>query len=135
MKVLLDTNILLDVLLDRDPFVVDSSAIWAACDAGNIDGFISASTLTDLFYIARRAADVPIARIAIGLCLATFEIAPVDRPTLEHAAALPGDDFEDNVQIASATIAGLDAIVTRNGADFAGAALPVLTPSELIARL
>ena len=135
MKVLLDTNILLDVLLDREPFVVDSSAIWAACDSGAIDGFISASTLTDLFYIARRAADVATARIAIGLCLATFEIAPIDRPALEHAAALAGDDFEDNVQIACATIAGMDAIVTRNGADFAGAALSILTPSELVARL
>lgn len=135
MKVLLDTNILLDVLLARAPFVTDASAIWAACDAGDLTGCISASTLTDIFYIARRATDIPTARIAIGLCLATFDIVPIDRQTLEQAAALSGDDFEDNVQIACATIAGLDAIVTRNTAHFAGAALPILPPAELVARL
>lgn len=96
---------------------------------------LSASTLTDIFYIARRVVDAPTARIVIGLCLATFEIAPVDRQTFEQAAVLPGDDFEDNVQIACATVAGLDAIVTRNVGDFASAAIPVLAPAELVARL
>ncbi len=135
MRVLLDTNILLDVLLDRAPFVADASAIWAACDAGTLIACIPASTLTDIFYIARRASDIATARIAIGLCLAAFQILPVDRQTLEQATTLPGDDFEDNVQIACATIAGLDAIVTRNGADYAGAPLAVLSPAELVARL
>jgi predicted nucleic acid-binding protein len=135
MRILLDTNILLDVLLDRAPFVTDSSAIWAACDAGRIVGYIPASTLTDIFYIARRAADVPTARIAVGLCLAAFEIAPVARQTLEQAAMLPGNDFEDNVQITCAMIARLDAIVTRNPGDFAHASIPVLTPPVLVTRL
>ena len=57
MRVLLDTNILLDVLLDRAPFVTDSSAIWAACDGGRLVGVLPASTLTDIFYIARRVTD------------------------------------------------------------------------------
>lgn len=135
MRVLLDTNIVLDVLLDRAPFVQDSSAIWAACDAGTLVGVLPASTLTDIFYIARRATDVATAHVAVGLCLAAFEIAPVDRQTLEDATALPGNDFEDNVQIACATRAAVDAIVTRNGDDFAHTAMLVLTPAELLARL
>ncbi len=135
MRVLLDTNILLDVLLDRAPFVTDSSAIWAACDAGQIVGAIPASTLTDIFYIARRTTDLATAQIAIGLCLATFDICPVDRATLERAAALPGADFEDNVQLACALIAGLDAVVTRNDKDFSAAPIAVLTPAALIAKL
>lgn len=135
MKVLLDTNVILDVLLDRAPFVQDSSALWAACDAGTLVGVLPASTLTDVFYIARRATDVATARIAIGLCLAAFEIAPVDRQTLEDATTLPGNDFEDNVQIACATRAAVDAIVTRNGNDFVHTPMPVLTPAELLARL
>lgn len=135
MRVLLDTNIVLDVLFDRAPFAVDASAIWAACDAGRLVGFLPASTLTDIFYIARRTTDLARARVAVGLCLAAFEIAPVDRQTLEDATVLPGADFEDNVQITCAIRAGVDAIVTRNGDDFAHAPILVLTPAELLTRL
>jgi predicted nucleic acid-binding protein len=135
MRVLLDTNILLDVLLDRAPFVIDSSAIWAACDGGRLVGVIPASTLTDIFYIARRATDRATARLAVGLCLAAFDICPVDRMTIEQATALPGDDFEDNVQLACAIIAGLDAVVTRNDRDFNASPIPILTPAALLATL
>jgi hypothetical protein len=96
MRVLIDTNILLDVLLDRAPFVTDSSSIWAACDAGQLVGYISASALTDIFYIARRAVDLATARIAVGICLSAFEICPVDRQTLERATTLSGSDFGDH---------------------------------------
>jgi predicted nucleic acid-binding protein len=135
MRVLLDTNIVLDVLLNRAPWVADSSAIWAACDQSRLAGYLSASAITDIFYIARRATDVPTARIAVGLCLSAFDICPVDRQTLEQAASLVGNDFEDNLQIACALISGLDAIVTRNSGDFASAPMPVFAPAELLARL
>lgn len=91
--------------------------------------------MTDIFYIARRAVDAPTARLAVGLCLNAFEISSVDRQTLEQAIAMPGSDFEDNVQIACALIAGLDAIVTRNPGNFAAVTIPVLTPAEFLARL
>jgi predicted nucleic acid-binding protein len=135
MKVLIDTNIVLDVLLDRTPFVVDASAVWDTCDDGRLVGFLPASTLTDIFYVARRTTDLSRAQVAVGLCLAAFEIAPVDRQTLEDATALPGADLEDNLQIACAIRIGVAAIVTRNGADFVHAPMPVLTPAELIAQL
>ena len=135
MRVLLDTNMLLDVLLDRAPFGTDSSAIWAACDGGRLVGVIPASTLTDIFYIAHRATDRATARVAVGLCLAAFDICPVDRMTIEQATALPGDDFEDNVQPACAIIAGLDAVVTRNDRDFSASPIPILAPAALLARL
>ena len=114
MRVLLDTNLILDVLLDRAPWSAEASMIWIACEQGQVTGVIPASAITDLFYSARRATNVATARFAIGLCLATFEVCPVDRQAIEQAALLPGDDFEDNVQIACALAAGLEAIVTRN---------------------
>lgn len=135
MRVLLDTNIILDVLLDRAPFVTDSSAVWAACDTGRVVGCLPASALTDIFYISRRMTTITTARAAVGLCLAAFDMLPVDRQVLEQATALPGNDFEDNLQIACATHAGLDAIITRNGTDFGHAPIPVLTPTELLAQL
>jgi predicted nucleic acid-binding protein len=135
VRVLLDTNILLDVLLNRTPWVTDSSALWAACDQEQLDGFVPASVLTDIFYIARRATDIPTARVAVGLCLAAFTICPVDRQTLEYATTLPGSDFEDNVQLACAAIAHLDAIVTCNLRDFVASPVPILTPAALLAQL
>jgi predicted nucleic acid-binding protein len=57
MRVLLDTNVVLDVLLNRDPWVQDSAAVWQASDQGRIVGHVVASTITTVFYVARRLAD------------------------------------------------------------------------------
>lgn len=135
MKVLIDTNIVLDVLLDRAPWVHDSSRIWEACATGVLVGVLPASVLSDIFYIARRATTISTAQVAIGLCLATFVTCAVDRTILDDATTLTGRDFEDNIQIACAHLNQLDALVTRNPADFADAPVLVLTPPELLARL
>ncbi len=135
MRVLLDTNVVLDVLLNRQPWVADAGAIWAACDQGRLDGFVTASSMTDIFYIARRASSLPTAHAAVQVCLDAFNICAVSRQTLEQALTLTGSDFEDNVQIACAMLAGLDALVTRNETDFAAAPLPVFTPAGLLAQL
>src|SRR5205823_5493888 len=102
VKVLLDTNVVLDVLLNRQPFISDSQQVWQATDQGRIDGYITATTVTDIFYLARKLFGVGSAESAIRVCLATFQICPVDRRTLEMALSLSGSDFEDNVQIACA---------------------------------
>ena len=135
MRVLLDTNVLLDVLLNRSPWVTASRTIWDAHDQGGLTGYIAASTLTDIFYIARRPTDRQIALAAVRLCLATFEICAVDQQILLQAVALPGNDFEDNLQIACATMTGLDGIVSRDKNGFRAATIPIFTPVELIAQL
>ena len=135
MRVLLDTNVLLDVLLKRDPWVAESSAVWQAHDEGQIVGYVMACAIADIFYIARRLTALETARTAVRICLEAFEICAVDHQALEQARALPGSDFEDNLQIACASLAGLDAIVTRDEKGFRAAAIPVLTPAELLARL
>jgi hypothetical protein len=76
-----------------------------------------------------------LARQAVRICLEAFEICAVDHQALEQAQALPGSDFENNLQIACASLAGLDAIVTRDSKGFKTAAMPVLTPAELLTRL
>lgn len=132
MRVLFDANVLLDVLLNRQPWVVDSSAVWTLNDKKTIEGFIAASTFTDIFYIARRIKDIPSALQAIQVCIAGFEICTVDKSTIIQANALPGTDFEDNVLIACASLAQMDAIVTRNPADFQSASMPIYTPTSLL---
>jgi predicted nucleic acid-binding protein len=135
MRVLLDTNLVLDVLLRREPWLAEARALWEAGDAGRLTACIVASTLTDIFYIARKLKGLDLAHRAVQVCLEAFEICPIDRATVELAAALPGPDFEDNLQIACAVQLALDAIVTRDAEGFAQSPIPVWTPAEALSRL
>ena len=85
--------------------------------------------------MARRIAGLETARAAVHICLDAFEICAVDRPILEHAYDLAGMDFEDDLQIACAHFASLDAIVTRDTTGFSGSSISIATPGELLARL
>jgi predicted nucleic acid-binding protein len=135
LNVLVDVNVLLDVFLAREPWVEDARAIWTAHYRRALVGHIAAHTLTNVFYIARKAVGIETARDAVRRCLQTFEIIPVGRPELERADSLPGSDLEDNLQMACAALAKLDAIVTRDPSGFAGSPIPILSPAELLARV
>lgn len=135
MRVLLDTNVVLDVLLNRQPWVKDAAAVWQANDDGRIMAYLTASTFTDIFYIARKVTDIAGARQAVRTCLEAFEICDVTRHTLQLAETLPGNDFEDNLQIACATLQNLDAIVTRDKAGFQSLSMAVFEPADLLTKL
>ena len=113
MRVLLDTNIILDFLLDREPFFSDADTVLQTIRSGQVEGFITATTLTNIFYIARKIKKTVIAKQYVSIILATLEVIPVDRPILEAALASNLSDFEDAVQEACAMRENLDAIVTR----------------------
>jgi predicted nucleic acid-binding protein len=132
---LLDTNVLLDVVLDRAPFVKDSGAVWRACDAGEFSGFVSANSITTIYYIVEKTRGRRVALDAVDQTLAAFEVSPVYRETLEAARGLGGPDFEDDVLVASAVISLVDCIVTRNSGDFASSSVPVYSPADFLARL
>jgi predicted nucleic acid-binding protein len=135
MRVLLDTNIILDVLLEREPFVNDAAALFAAIELQRIEGFVTATTLTDIFYIVRKNRGVDIAKQAISRILTSMQICRVDRDILEQAFAMNINDFEDAVQLACAIAENLQGIVTRNTEDFAAANLPILTAGEVVELL
>jgi predicted nucleic acid-binding protein len=135
MKVLLDINVVLDVFLARSPWLTDSAAVVQAGLDGIITTSLSAASLSTIFYLVRKNADLSKAHAVVKECLDTFSILPVDRITLEKATTFPGSDFEDNLQVASAVEAKLDAIVTRDPKGFAGSPVAVLTPAELLSRL
>jgi predicted nucleic acid-binding protein len=133
--VLFDTNVVLDVLFKRSPWDVDAAACWQASDDGKITGCLVASTLTDIFYIARKQKGWQGARDAVRVCLDAFAICTVDRQALELALGLAGTDLEDNLQISCASLANLDIILTRDKSGFKDATTPVLSPDELVAQL
>ncbi|MEZ4859841.1 MAG: PIN domain-containing protein [Caldilineaceae bacterium] len=130
---LLDTNVILDVLLNRSPWVNDSGSIWKLCDRGEITGYVCASAITDIYFIAKDIKGDANALQAVDLCLDTFAICNVDRNVLKQAVALVGQDFEDNLQIACAISFHLDAIITRDGKGFRSSPIPVYSPSAWLA--
>ncbi|MDZ8138645.1 MAG: PIN domain-containing protein [Nostoc sp. DedQUE04] len=135
MRVLVDTNIILDFLLEREPFLHDAELLFQAIASRQILGYATATTLTDIFYIARRhTQNIECARQAVAITLAAIENCAVDRSVLEIALASATSDFEDAVQIACALVYGLDAIVTRD-ADFFTASVPVLSINQVLQQL
>jgi predicted nucleic acid-binding protein len=122
----------LDFLLEREPFFPDAELLFRAIDEGRVIGYITATTLTDIFYIARRQTrSLALARQAVSDILTAMGICPVDRPILEMAFNSGAADFEDAVQIFSAVVRGLEAIVTRDTGFSTDSPLPVLSVSEL----
>lgn len=136
MRVLIDTNIALDFLLQREQFFQNAELLFDAIDSGQVIGYVTATTLTDIFYIARRhTRRIEQARQAITEILSVMEICPVNRVVLESALGLGWIDFEDAVQVACAVAQGLDAIVTRDRQDFSNSPVTVLSVQELLLRL
>jgi predicted nucleic acid-binding protein len=135
MKVLLDLNVLLDVVLAREPFATEAMAVLRACSDKRIAGYVSAVSVPTLFYIGRKTVGRELASAAVDHCLRSFEICAVDRAVLQSARTLSGTDFEDDIQIACAVAASLDAIITRDRLGFSTSPVPVLNPADLLAQL
>ena len=132
MKILIDANIAIDVLLERQPFC-NSAVKILSLSKGGIDLFISASAVTDLFYIINR--QIKDKKATIGLIknlLENVAIAAVSNNEIYHAIDLDWDDFEDAVQYAAGEAISIDYLITRNKKDFLTAALPVVTPDEFL---
>jgi predicted nucleic acid-binding protein len=119
VRILIDTNIVLDFLLQRKPFFKDADILFQVIDAGQAVGYVTATTLTDIFYISRKhSRSLEQARLAVSVTLTAMAICPIDRSVLESAFNSGLTDFEDAVQIFCAVTQGLDAIVTRDAQGF-----------------
>lgn len=135
MKILLDTNIILDFALERQPFYGESEQVFLLAQQRQIEGYVSASTFGDLFYIIRKNKSRDWTLQFLNR-LATFcQVATVDRAAITIALAANFRDFEDAIQYATAVINQLDAIVTRNPQDFPVTAPRIMTPNQLIQDL
>jgi len=132
MRVLLDTNVVVDVLLDRQPFVDDAARLWLACDDGVFDGCVATFTIPTIHYVCKRHAGEDAAARAVDLCLEAFETASLYRECILAARRMSGGDFEDNLQIACAITDFMQGIVTRNPRDFAASPIRVYSPAELL---
>ena len=135
MKVLIDTNVIVDVALEREPFYAESDRILTLAEEAQIQGYVSASTFSDLYYIIRRdkGRDWTLEFLRQ---LATFcQVATVDNSVISIALTCNFKDFEVAIQYSTAVINLIDAIVTRNPRDFPVNTPRIVTPNQLILEL
>ena len=133
MQILIDTNIFLDVLLAREPFWEASRQILTLCEERKIQGFLSASAVTDLYYIIRRQLhSTERAYTALGFILDIAGVLPVTGEDVLQAYLLHAADFEDGLAATCAAANHCDRIITRNTRDFADFAVRACTPEEFL---
>ena len=135
MKVLLDTNILLDIVEKREPYFSDSYQVFMKSAKKEIEAIIGASSITDIYYVTRR--NCKDTNQAIGYIIDLLKVAtPVDTKAadIEEAIRLNFPDFEDAVVAATAARENADFIITRNTGDFAKSPVPAVTPTDFLKK-
>jgi len=132
MEVLIDTNVALDVILNNAGFADNARVILELAEQKRFTGYISASAITDIFYISRKRLGKKTAREAIKHLLYIFYPATVTGDDIYQALDLEWEDFEDSVQYIVGEGLTVDYIVTRNIQDFTSGSIAVITPEQFI---
>ena len=135
MKVLFDTDVTLDLLLDREPHSENAAILFSKSERGELSGYLCATTITTIHYLASKALGSKKARDSIRRLLSFLEVAAVDRSVVTSALETKFRDFEDGVIAESARLAETNAIITRNIKDFRGSKIRAYTPGEFLKML
>jgi len=134
-RILVDINVLMDVLVQRQPYYVASAAAWEAVASREVVGWVSANSITTLYYLLRKSSGHTTAMQGIRLVHKLFSIAPVDAALIEKALNSPVNDLEDAVQYESALLVNATTIVTRDEHHFRDTTIPIVSPEFFVANL
>jgi len=129
-KVYFDTNIILDIALNRKPFVNDALKLIELIENNKIIGFVNSLSIVSVHYIISKNKGKDIARQFIKDILQFFDIVNVDKNIIINALNSNFKDFEDSVQEFSAKNSGIEIILTRNSSDFKNSNLQIFEPSQ-----
>ena len=135
MRLLIDLNVVLDVLLKREGHWKDSSLVWKLCETEQAEGYVSALTFANLVYVMRKELNAEQIHDLLKKLQLIFRFADLSAADMETAAEMKWDDYEDAIQAATAERIGADYIVTWNVRDYQQSRVTAYTPGELIARL
>jgi len=135
MKILIDTNVILDIALARKPFAEHSVLFFKTAYKHGIQMFMTATTVTDLYYICRKEKGKETALSFIADLIQIVDIVSVDKNIIMKALHSETPDFEDAVQICSANREGITTIVTRNEKDFMLSGLNIQNPKTFLQTL
>ena len=134
MKVLIDTNVILDVLCARPDFIAASSKVWKLCEVNKVEGCISALSVPNIVYIMRKELTPEKTQQLIGQITMIFKVVDLKSADLTNAAEMYSSDYEDAVQMCQAKRIKADFIVTRNIKDFKNSKISALKPDEFLER-
>ncbi|WP_292836962.1 PIN domain-containing protein [Nostoc sp. JL33] len=132
---LFDSDVLLDILAQRQPFIVASAQALNTVMQNQVQGYVSGHAVTNIFYILRRQVGNEVARELLAKLLQHLQVASVTDEVIRQALNSPIKDFEDAVTSAAALTASLEIIVTRNTPDFVASLVPAMLPDEFLTRL
>jgi predicted nucleic acid-binding protein len=132
LKLLLDINVILDVMLVREPWVSQSALLLAAVEDGRVEGYVAAHTITTIYYLVAKDKGKQVAARAVTDILRIVRVVPIASADFQQALVLGISDFEDAVQAAAALQIGADFLVTRNTKDFKTDSIEVRTPGEVL---
>lgn len=132
MRILVDTNIFLDILLKRPPFFQDSHRIFKIVENGLSEGFVAPITINNISYIARKSHQPDQIRQYIVTIAETFTICRMDAPIVIRSTALSFTDIEDSLQAAMAESHGCDFIITSNCSDYQHSPVPAVTATTFL---
>ncbi|MBT3295155.1 MAG: PIN domain-containing protein [Verrucomicrobia bacterium] len=133
MRVLVDTNVLLDVIAAREPFYQAAARLWSLAEHDQIEAFVSAISFNNVFYIVRKSAGKEKADEALRAIRDLFTPVPLDATLINRSMDAPIDDFEDAVQFHSASRENVDYLVTRDPDGFPHTGVAILSPHEFLA--
>ena len=134
-QVLIDTNIILDIALQQEPFFYAAEQIFDKIEEGTIKGFVTASSITDIYYISKKSSGREKTLAFIRDMIDILEVLSVTKEAIIDALNTEFNDFEDALQYCVADMNCIDVIVTRNKSDFRFSTIEVCTPDELIKKL
>jgi len=136
MKVFIDTNLILDVLAERRPFYETSARIWELVESRDLKGYLSATSITDIFYILNRQLGPEKAYHFVNKIMMVFDITSVSQADIRKALNLGLQDFEDALQVVCAKKIGATYLITRNTEDFQEAEdIEVVNPETFLLSL
>ncbi len=131
-SVLVDINVVLDVMLDRQPHVMASAAIWSAIETGKARGYLAAHAVTTIFYFVEKDRGSAQAKRTISAMLRVFAVALVDATVIQEALLHAAPDFEDSVTAVAARFAGCDLIITRDPKGFRTSGVKAISPEAAL---
>jgi predicted nucleic acid-binding protein len=136
-RVFVDADVILDLLLSREPFLPSARALFMLIQKRGVEGYVSPLILSNLFYILRKGSTGPQALSAVRKLRLILGVLPMDERTVDLALASSFTDLEDAFQYYAAVEQNLDALITRNKKDYQVSDLPIsdlpiLTAEEFV---
>lgn len=136
MRLLVDINVVLDVILERAPWVTEGALLFSAIQEGRAEGCLAGHTIPAIHYVVREnRRDRTVANAAVGRLLRIFTVVGAENAELHQALALGFTDFEDAVQVACAMKVNADWIVSRNIKDFKKSPIACEPPGAVLAAI